>query len=83
MVASEDNPSRMVERRLIAECLVAALAHLTEEQRQVILFKFVQGQSNAEVALLMNKSEGAIKSLQFRALAALRRALEKEHCYEP
>ena len=67
----------------MAECLVAALAHLTEEQRQVILFKFVQGHSNVQVALLMNKSEGAIKSLQFRALAALRRALEKEHCYEP
>ena len=83
MVASEDNPSRKAEQRLVAECLVAALAHLTEEQRQVILFKFVQGHSNVQVALLMNKSEGAIKSLQFRALAALRRALEKEHCYEP
>ena len=83
MVASEDNPSQMAERHLLAECLVAALGHLTEEQRQVILFKFVQGHSNAEVAHLMNKSEGAIKSLQVRALAALRRALQKEHCYEP
>jgi RNA polymerase sigma-70 factor (ECF subfamily) len=83
LTAAEDAPSRSAERHLLAECLVAALAHLTEEQRQVILFRFVEGHSNTEVARLMEKSEGAIKSLQFRALAALRRALEKERCYEP
>jgi DNA-directed RNA polymerase specialized sigma24 family protein len=38
--------------------------------------------SNAEVARLMGKSEGAIKSLQHRALAALRRALEEEQSHE-
>jgi RNA polymerase sigma-70 factor (ECF subfamily) len=76
------NPVEHVERRLAADCLAAALAHLTEDQRQVILSKFVEGCTNAQVGDLLNKTEGAIKSLQHRALAALRRALEVEGCYE-
>jgi DNA-directed RNA polymerase specialized sigma24 family protein len=39
------------------------------------VLKFLEGYSNAEVGALMNKPEGAIKSLQHRALAALKRAL--------
>lgn len=76
-------PAHVVQQRLTQERLVAALRHLTEDQQQVILLKFVENQSNAQVAALLGKSEGAIKSLQHRALAALRRALEREHCYEP
>jgi RNA polymerase sigma-70 factor (ECF subfamily) len=74
--------SQRVDRRLSADCLAAALEHLTGEQRQVILFKFIEDLDNAQVARLLSKSEGAIKSLQHRALQALRRALEKERCYE-
>jgi len=53
----------------------AALARLTPEQRQVIVLKFVEELDNAEIAAALNKPIGAIKSLQHRALAALRRAL--------
>jgi DNA-directed RNA polymerase specialized sigma24 family protein len=49
----------------------------------VILHKLIEGRSNAEVASLLGKTEGAVKSLQHRALASLRRAVTKEHCYEP
>jgi RNA polymerase sigma-70 factor (ECF subfamily) len=79
LMTGEDNSARSAERRLQADHLAAALMRLTEEQRQVILFKFVQDYSNAEVARLMGKSEGATKSLQHRALAALRRALAEKH----
>ena len=82
VTASEDTFGRQAERRLLADQLAAALTRLTEEQRQVILFKFVLDHSNAEVAHLMGKSEGAVKSLQHRALAALRRALEEEQSHE-
>jgi RNA polymerase sigma-70 factor (ECF subfamily) len=74
--------ARDVDRRLQADCLAAALGHLTEEQRQVILLKFMEDLSNGQVAHLLDKTEGAVKSLQHRALRALRRALEKERCYE-
>jgi RNA polymerase sigma-70 factor (ECF subfamily) len=78
----EEDPVRSVDRRIQAECLAAALGHLTEDQRQVILLKFMEDYRNGQIARILGKSEGAIKSLQHRALHALRRALEKEHCYE-
>jgi RNA polymerase sigma-70 factor, ECF subfamily len=78
----EEDLSRHVARKIEADCLAAALKHLTEEQRQVILFKFIEDLNNAQVARLLGRSEGAVKSLQHRALQALRRAMEKERCYE-
>jgi RNA polymerase sigma-70 factor (ECF subfamily) len=53
-----------------------AFAHLTPEQQHVIVLKFVEGYTNTEIGSLMQKPEGAIKSLQHRALAALRRLLQ-------
>lgn len=82
LALSDESFAHGVERRLMAQDLAAALRYLTEEQRQVILFKFVQDYDTAQVARLMGKSQGAIKSLQHRALAALRRVLEQNH-YEP
>lgn len=78
LAARDQDPVHLVERRIEHERLRRALGRLTEEQAQVIALKFADGLSNAEVAHLMGKSEGAIKSLQFRGLAALRRILEAE-----
>ena len=74
--------AQSAERRIAADCLAAAMKHLTEEQRQVILLKFIEDYNNGQVARILRKSEGAVKSLQHRALKALRRAIEKERCYE-
>jgi RNA polymerase sigma-70 factor (ECF subfamily) len=62
--------------------LAAAMEQLTEEQRQVVLLKFVERRSIAETAAILGKTEGAVKALQHRALAALRRTLEKDEQYE-
>jgi RNA polymerase sigma-70 factor (ECF subfamily) len=53
----------------------SALQELTADQKQVILLKFLEGLSNQEVAQVMDKSIGAVKSLQHRALAILRHRL--------
>ena len=66
-----------VEYRLTQRRLVAAIAGLTGDQRQVILLKFVEGLDNETVAQVLGRSVGAVKTLQHRALAALRRALER------
>jgi RNA polymerase sigma-70 factor (ECF subfamily) len=55
-----------------------AVSHLTEDQQQVISLRFIAGFSTAEVARLLGKTEGAVKALQHRALASLRRLLEIE-----
>jgi RNA polymerase sigma-70 factor (ECF subfamily) len=49
---------------------------LSNEQQQVLTLKFVFNFSNAEAATILGKTEGAIKSLQHRALASLQRQLQ-------
>jgi RNA polymerase sigma-70 factor, ECF subfamily len=79
--SDEHSPIEMLEIHLKADCLKKVLPFLTEDQQFVILAKFVEERSNAEIAQLLDKPEGAIKSLQHRALLTLRRAIEKVGCY--
>jgi RNA polymerase sigma-70 factor (ECF subfamily) len=65
----------MAEQREVFARLQRAMQGLSEEQRLVILAKFGEDMSNAEVAAWLGKSEGAVKSLQHRALQALGRLL--------
>ena len=59
--------------------LARALAELAEDQREVIRLRFILDKSVAETAVLMDRSEDAVKNLQRRALAALQRALGGAH----
>jgi RNA polymerase sigma-70 factor (ECF subfamily) len=47
------------------------------ERQQLLILKFVEGMSNAEVAVIMMRSEGAIKSLYHRTLIALRDEMQQ------
>jgi RNA polymerase sigma-70 factor, ECF subfamily len=53
--------------------LLELIDRLSPEQRQVLTLKFVFRFSNAETAAILGKTEGAVKSLQHRALASLQR----------
>ena len=53
----------------------AAVACLTPEQRQVVALKFVEGWDNQSIASALEKPLSAVKALQHRALASLRRML--------
>ena len=66
---------RAAERALTQQRLAHALSRLTEDQRQVIVLKFIEEMSNDETAETMAKTVGAVKSLQHRGLAALQRIL--------
>lgn len=79
----QKSPPSSAENHLWEECLRKALKCLTEDQQLVIVGKFIEEHSNEEMASLLQKPEGAIKSLQHRALAALRKAIESIGCYEP
>lgn len=76
-------PAEVFQIRLSQERLLAALPRLSDGQRQVILLKFIEGFSNSEIAAVMDKSEGAIRVMQHRALAALRQVLVEEVGREP
>jgi RNA polymerase sigma-70 factor (ECF subfamily) len=75
-LSQDAEPLHAVQARLDSEQLRAALEKVTEEQAQVITLRFLEGLSIAETANIMEKTEGAIKALQYRAVLALRRAME-------
>ena len=54
--------------------LIESLSH---EQQQVLTLKFVFNFSNGDVATILGKTEGAIKSLQHRALASLQKQVQQ------
>jgi RNA polymerase sigma-70 factor, ECF subfamily len=62
-----------VERRATLYRLVDTLP---EEQRRVVVLRFVEQKSIKEVARQISKTEGAVKQLQFRALSNLRARME-------
>src|SRR5215203_3871001 len=55
--------------------MLALIERLSAEQRQVLTLKFLFGFVNAEVAGILGKTEGAVKSLQHRALVSLQKPL--------
>jgi RNA polymerase sigma-70 factor (ECF subfamily) len=64
-----------VLERMEVEEVLQRLQALNEQQQDVILLRFVEGYNIAETAAIMNKSEGAVKALQHRALENLRNLL--------
>ncbi len=86
-VALEDAPVRLAdledpvvtaEFNLEAERLRFAIRRLTDEQAEVVSLRFLEGYSIIEVADMTNRTEGAVKALQYRAVTTLRALL-----YEP
>jgi len=75
LLSSDSSPQLMAERSLDIEQLLSATRRLTEAQRQVISLRFTSELSIAQVAKIMDKSQGAVKALQHSAIRALRRAL--------
>lgn len=67
-----DAPDQHAEEREERDLLRAAIKRLPDDRQQLLLLKFVEHLSNAEIGTIMNKSEGAIKSLYHRTLIALR-----------
>ena len=60
------------------ESMLKLIERLSPEQQQVLTLKFVFNFPNAEVAAILGKTEGAIKSLQHRALASLQKQLAQQ-----
>ena len=71
-----DDPPQIVAEEMEKQQVRSALALLTPDQRLVITLKDLEDCSNDEVAQALKKPVGAVKSLQHRALEALRRILQ-------
>lgn len=75
----EDQLDNTVVRQILeteeTSLLAAAIIRLPEEQQQVIILRFVEGLNHSEVSRILNKSEGACRMIQNRALIALNQLL--------
>ncbi len=74
-VDTEPDAGAVTDPEPIDPELVAALAALTDEQREVVVLRFVADLSVSAVAAVTDSSEGSVKMLTTRGLAALRRQL--------
>ncbi len=77
---AQDNHADATDIRIDSERerrrLIEAIHRLPEERQQLVVLKFVQQLQNVEIGQIMNRSEGAIKSLYHRTLAQLRQRLD-------
>ncbi|MHC1740896.1 MAG: RNA polymerase sigma factor [Anaerolineaceae bacterium] len=72
-----DHPEQALEKSQEMDLLLRAIRRLSPDRQQLLILKFVEDYSNAEIGDIMGKSEGAIKSLYHRALIALREEMTK------
>ncbi len=72
---ADEVPEAVALERLTHEQLYSALGLLPDEQRDVVLLRFMERYDVKTVARLMGKRPGAVRALQFRAIAALRSIL--------
>ncbi len=73
-----DAPDSHTEDQEEREQLLRAITNLPEERQQLLMLKFVSHLSNAEIGDILDRTEGAIKSLYHRTLLALRDDIEMQ-----
>jgi len=72
-----EHPEHALVSNQELESLLKVIRRLPAERQQLLILKFVEGMSNAEIATIMMRSEGAIKSLYHRTLMTLRDDISK------
>lgn len=76
--SESDVPEEEAAKRIRQKQVRRAIRHLTPEQQQVISLKYLDDWNNEEIARLMKKPVGAVKSIQHRALKSLYRLLAEK-----
>ncbi|MCA9886854.1 MAG: sigma-70 family RNA polymerase sigma factor [Anaerolineae bacterium] len=71
-------PEKLAEATDEQESLMKAIGRLPAERQQLLLLKFIHQKSNAEIGDIMNRTEGAIKSLYHRTLITLRDEIQMQ-----
>ncbi len=69
--AADPDPAQAADRADDARRVRSALGELSEDRRQVLVLRFVDGLSAREIGIVLERSEGAVRVLQHRALRDL------------
>lgn len=78
-----DGPAIQAELLEDKEVLLEAIQRLPSDRQDLLILKFVEQLSNAEIGSIMGRSEGAIKSLYHRTLLAIRADLTGQKSDKP
>ena len=73
--SNKTNPEVLTEDSINRSEVRNSVLRLKGDKQKVIMMRFIDGFSYKEIARLLNKSEGAIRVIQYRALSDLRRML--------
>ncbi len=76
--SDEAPPDERVAHDVEMQILQQALMRLPDDQRDVLILRFIEGYSHAEVAAVLDKSVVAVRQIQVRALRALQKQLTDE-----
>ncbi len=75
----EPLPAEQSETRFESQAVRQAMQYLTDEQRDVLTMRFIEGMETNEIAVRIRKSEGAVRAVQMRGLHALSRLLRSSN----
>jgi RNA polymerase sigma-70 factor (ECF subfamily) len=75
-IPRKDHPESSLIQNQENEELINIIRKLPPDRQELIILKFVENLSNSEIAMIMGKSEGAVKSYYHRTLIALRKEME-------
>jgi len=73
----EHHPEVLAEAQDDTKLLAEEIAKLDATRRELLVLKFSEGLSNAEIGAILGRSEGAIKSLYHRTLLQIRKGMHK------
>ena len=74
----EEGPEFVAQLVEDKEALLAAVRRLPSDRQELLILKFVDRLPNAEIGVIMGRSEGAVKSLYHRTLLALREEWQRQ-----
>lgn len=74
----EEYPEFLMERADSERLLQSVIRELDNTRQELLVLKFAEGLSNAEIGGIMGRSEGAVKSLYHRTLLQMRKEMEKK-----
>lgn len=67
-----DSPIDLIDKKANAQVIYKAIETLTEDQQEVVILKFINDLTTAEIATVLEKKEDAVRQLQCRALKILK-----------
>ena len=74
----EEGPESLAQFLEDREALLATIRRLPADRQELLILKFVERLSNKEIGDIMDRSEGAIKSLYHRTLLSLREEIQSK-----